>query len=427
MADFRDSLRTVRITVDGRTFDAIGASFRGVPFFVESSERSGGRRVVVHEFPLRDDPFVEDLGRRARKFRIDGYVLGADYVAQRDRLLAAIEDEEGPGQLIHPYHGLRSAIGETVSVRETRADGGMAIISVEFCEAPAQAPTPAVVDDLPGKVSTSANNALLSCKAELGEKYSAAGMPAFALASAETALTSAAGGVLAKLAPAAQAAASVAGGTAEFAALVTQDIATLSSRIQGLTAQAAALVRAPAELIDGFQAAIDSVADAAAAAPGAIMNALLDAYGVDLGPATVPTTATRARELANQQALTGALRRVLAIEAARLAPLVPYVSIDDATAARDRVAAALDEQSQGAGDTAYPALVDLRAQVMRAVPGTDVFPRVIAITRRTAVPSLVLAYQLYGSVDLELDVVARNRVSHPGFIAGDLKVLSNGR
>lgn len=411
VTDFRDSLSKVTITVDGRTFDAVGASFRGVPFFVESSERSGGRRVVVHEFPLRDEPFIEDLGRRARKFRVDGYVIGGDYVAQRDALLSALEDEEGPGQLVHPYYKLRTAIAETVSVRETRAEGGWAIVTVEFCETPAQAPTPAIVPDLPGKVAVSAAAAHVAVAAELGEKYSALGMPAFALASAQTAITSASASLSARLAP-----------------LVTdtQELAGLNSQLTILSAQAAALTRAPLDAIGGVLNAIASLTNTAAAAPGAVVNALVDAYHDDLGALAAATTATRARELANQLALTGAIRRVMAIEASRLAPLVPYVSIEDATATRDQIAALLDDQANGAGDTAYPALVTLRSDVMRAVPGANVFARVIAVTRRVAVPSLVLAYQLYGSVDIEPDVVARNRVRHPGFIAGDLKVLSNG-
>lgn len=137
-------------------------------------------------------------------------------------------------------------------------------------------------------------------------------------------------------------------------------------------------------------------------------------------------TATRIREAANLDALGGALRRVAAIEAARLSPTVPYVSIEDATAARDLVTSRLDEQALGAGDTAYPALVTLRSDVARAVPGDAALARVVTVTRRTAIPSLLLTYQLYGSVDLEADVLARNGVSHPGVLVGDLKVLSNG-
>jgi prophage DNA circulation protein len=404
---WRDDLR--RVDIGGRKL--IGASFRGVPFFVESSERAGGRRTVLHEFPLRDDPFVEDLGRRARTFRVDGYVIGDDYLSQRDALLTALE-QEGPGELVHPYHGVRRAVCTTMSVRESRADGGTAAFAIEFAEAPTQAPVPTEVVDGVGQVAAGADAARAATRSELVEKFTASGLPSFAFGSAELAFKDALGAFTAKISP---------------IVADTQELAALTGQIVLLTAETTSLVRTPGALIDAFGGTITALILTAAAAPGALMNALFDAYLADLGSPVVATTSTRQRELDNQIALTGALRRVIAIEAARLAPTVSFATNDEAIAARDTVASMLDEQAGFAGDTAYPAIVDLRSQVMRAVPGSTAFARVVTVTRNVSIPSLLLAYQLYGSVDLELDVVARNAVKHPGFIAGDLKVLSDGR
>jgi prophage DNA circulation protein len=44
------------------------ASFRGVIFHVETGGKSSGRRTVTHEYPKRDDPYAEDMGRVARHF-----------------------------------------------------------------------------------------------------------------------------------------------------------------------------------------------------------------------------------------------------------------------------------------------------------------------------------------------------------------------
>jgi prophage DNA circulation protein len=62
------------------------ASFRGVAFFYEDTSREGGRRLANHEFPLRDENYLEDLGLRAKVHRIRGYVLGDDYFSDRDAL-----------------------------------------------------------------------------------------------------------------------------------------------------------------------------------------------------------------------------------------------------------------------------------------------------------------------------------------------------
>lgn len=404
---WREDLR--RVIVDGKQL--IGASFRGASFFVESSERSGGRRVVVHEFPLRNDPFVEDLGRKARSFRVDGYVIGDGYIAKRDALLSALEDASGPGELVHPYHGVRRAVPVSVAVRETRAEGGIAMFAIEFAEAPAQAPTPVEVVDSVEVVGKAADGAIAAAKAELVQRYSAARLPAFALESAENALIRASNGLEAALAP---------------VATKAQELAALRSRVALITARASSLARSPSDAFDGFREAATALSDAAITAPWAVLDAVLDAYEVDLGESPPATTSTRQRELVNHDALTGALRRVIAVEAARLAPRVPFPTIEDATATRDQVAVHLADQAGGADDAAYPALVNLRANLLRAVPGGATFARIVPAFRPVAVSSLVLAHQLYGAVNLEADIIARNRVRHPGFISGDLRVLSNG-
>jgi prophage DNA circulation protein len=404
---WREDLRRVKFG-DGRNL--IGASFRGVPFFVETEEFSGGRRAVVHEFPLRDDPFAEDMGRRARGFRIDGYVIGDDYIDQRDELVAALE-AGGTGELVLPSYGAKRAMCDTFNVRTARDIGGIAMVAIVFAETPTQAPVPTEVVDAEEQVSDAADAAIAATEAELVEQYDTDDLPGFALASAEAALTQATEAVAAKLAPVVGA---------------TQELAELTGRVALLTAQASSLVRQPGSVLGEFRAAITGLVETAAAAPGALMQALFDTYLADLGVPVVPTTATRERELANQTALIRGLRSVVAIEAARLAPLVPYESTDAALAARDQVADMLEEQAAGAGDTAYPALVNLRSEVLRAVPGSSTFARVVTITRATPVPSLLLAYQLYGSVERELDLVARNSVKHPGFMAGELKALSDG-
>ena len=417
---WREDLR--RVSIGGRNL--VGASFRGVPFFVDSSERGGGgRRIVTHEFPGRDDPFVEDLGRGARTFRIEGYVIGDDYLSQRDALLSALEDQEGPGTLLHPYYGVRSVICMPgLTVRESKSDGGMATFGIEFAETPTQAPTPTEVADPAGQVAASADTASQAASDELVEQYDTA-LPSYATASAVSAVTKAVDAVQSALD---QAFSSVVGLGKLASSVTTQELAALTGELSLLTLEASSLVRTPATLLSQFSDAVTGLVQTAAAAPEAVMDAYLTAYAADLGPPVVATTATRALELANQTALTSALRRVLLLEAARLAPTVPFATVDDAIAARDQLLGLLDEQAELAGDTAYPALVDLRSQVLRAVPGSSTFARVVTVTRPIAVPSIVLAYQLYGSVDLELDIVARNGIQHPGFVVGDVKVLSDG-
>jgi prophage DNA circulation protein len=116
------------------------ASFNGAGFFVAIDAKGGGRRNVVHEFPKLDTPYAEDMGRRARKFTISGYVIqnssnGYNYQPGRDALIAALETE-GPGVLVHPTLGTDAVQPDVYSVTERLEDrGGMAEFEMTFVEA----------------------------------------------------------------------------------------------------------------------------------------------------------------------------------------------------------------------------------------------------------------------------------------------------
>jgi prophage DNA circulation protein len=109
------------------------ASFRGAGFNVETSGKSSGRRTVLHEYPKRDIPFAEDMGRRAKRFRINGFLIGRDYLTARDKLITALE-AEGPGILIHPSLPQLEVMCEGYTVEETRERGGYCSFDMTFVE-----------------------------------------------------------------------------------------------------------------------------------------------------------------------------------------------------------------------------------------------------------------------------------------------------
>ena len=114
------------------------ASFRGVPFFVRDSDRSIGRRNIIHQYPYRDiPPFIEDLGRDVDEFTIRGYVVqntdnNQDYINERDALIEALR-ESGMGTLIHPFYGeLKVNLLGRVRVEESFSQGGIARFTMTF-------------------------------------------------------------------------------------------------------------------------------------------------------------------------------------------------------------------------------------------------------------------------------------------------------
>ncbi|KGQ29175.1 DNA circularization protein [Gallibacterium anatis] len=79
-------------------------SFAGVPFFIEESQSiDGGRRLVKHEYPLKDEGLTEDLGKKLRSYNVACLVIGDDHIKQAEKLIDALE--KGVGELKHPYFG----------------------------------------------------------------------------------------------------------------------------------------------------------------------------------------------------------------------------------------------------------------------------------------------------------------------------------
>ena len=110
------------------------ASFRGAGFHVEDAANEGGRRNQVHEYYGRDEPFTEEYGRRARRYHVRGYLVGDDYMARRDALVAACE-RAGAGTLVHPYLGEQRVVCDFVGWSERKEEGRYCVIDMTFVEA----------------------------------------------------------------------------------------------------------------------------------------------------------------------------------------------------------------------------------------------------------------------------------------------------
>ncbi|EPY8426542.1 baseplate J/gp47 family protein [Citrobacter youngae] len=111
------------------------ASFRGVPFKFEGEGAAVGRRVETHEYPNRDKPYTEDLGKVIFRPNITAYVVGDDCFEQRDRLIEAL-NKPGPGTLVHPTYGeLNVCVDGEIRVGTTSSEGRMVRFDLQFVEA----------------------------------------------------------------------------------------------------------------------------------------------------------------------------------------------------------------------------------------------------------------------------------------------------
>lgn len=141
------------------------ASFRGIEFKVEVGGKSGGRRVAPHEFPKKDVGYAEDMGKRLKRFRVTGYVIGDDYDKTRDALEKAL-DQEGTGQLKLPTSPAVSVICDRWDSIETRTRGRVCEFEMLFIEA-GKSPSNEEEEDTQSTVREKASGASDAAKASL--------------------------------------------------------------------------------------------------------------------------------------------------------------------------------------------------------------------------------------------------------------------
>lgn len=112
----------------------VPASYCGVQYHVEQQARSSGRRIVLHEYPKRDLPYSESMGRHAIRYQVTGYLIGPNYHQAKRALVEALESQDG-GPLVDPYLvAPLMAVCERYSVTETRERGGYCTLEMSFVE-----------------------------------------------------------------------------------------------------------------------------------------------------------------------------------------------------------------------------------------------------------------------------------------------------
>ena len=388
------------------------ASFRGVSFFVETTSGESGRRIVVHEYPKRDEPYAEDMGRRTRYFPFTAYVIGEDYFQKRDALIKACEDI-GPGTLVHPYRGEINVVVESFKWSETNAEGRICRFDFTFIEA-GQNKYPTTEPDNRSGLLSSIRDAKSASSQSFNDIYRWRDVPSFVVDS-------------------------IAANVQDFAALlsglrqgsfgapvdIVTDFVEQSRRLytnSGIVARSNTMAADIQQAVTLFRR---SYTDPVMAQRDLRSLAEFEAKRSDL---FYPTTNRRIQAL-DLDALTNLVREASITEQARLLLDIDFYSRQEALSARDTIINQIDMVTLRAGDRGddhvYEAFQNLYAAVTKNLTarGASLAP-LIAFQTGRALPSLVVAHRLYQKIDSELELVARNRTPHPGFMPVSLEVLA---
>lgn len=405
------------------------ASFRGVAFEVESHSESGGRRVELHEYPLRDTPYAEDLGKKAGKWQIEAFLVNgkSGYAERRDKLREAL-NASGPGTLIHPYLGELSVSVDGYSLKETTREGGYCTFSISFVEA-GQPVEPDVEKDTAANVLDKAEAAKEAATAGFLGEYMPLLEDLEGLAGKVPALLSEAtaflGTPLSILSRAQSAASSVlalpdrlASRILGYLGTIRQlgGIATSGLKMNALTAllgkKSAGTASSWLVTSNGVIAGIVGETSWPQAGGGSIGG----------GTPSPETPGVVASTVANraETPLIDLIAAGAVIEAAIESADADYGTADDALASRDAVLEAIDEvQRANCSDAVFTALSELAAAVNEDLTtrGAEL-PKLGSATLFMSMPALAASYRLYGDVGQADSIVARNRIRHPGRVPG---------
>lgn len=395
------------------------ASFRGVPFFVETSGTQGGRAGPVHEFIGTDNVFPEDTGPLPKRFSLNGHLIGDDI----DDLVVALEealDAAGPGELIHPYRGsVEAKVDGPYSIDQSTTESGMARLSISFVRTGEPLAPTLDLDtgfDLNTKIDYTLSLVTLDSLDVTGPDFLATA--AYAVLVGSTRMTGKLQRANAKVGSA--------------VGIVTD----LSSAIDNFSDNLEQLLRSPANLAIAIRGLMNTLFAAISSADESLsrgdktrdvartalaLSEMTSLSGNDVPPVDTTTT-TRQREQDNQDALLDASEISGLCEGFRSLGEIP---LDNTDQADSMVADALevldtivdrgsldDGMDQALRDMRASFIIHIRAQTVELTGLGEYTPAV-------DMPALAIAWELYGDAGRDQEIVERNHlIEDPGSVHG---------
>lgn len=406
------------------------ASYKGIPFFVERDEEEGGRRIVKHQFPMRDDPYLEDLGEDVREFDVTAYVA-SDSADSDAASVVAICATRGPGTLVLPTHGPIIVRCMNFKRDRTKDKHGYIALNLRFCREGASSALISVAA-LANLVFINADNLALAAAVSFASSISFVGQADYVKDAA------------------------VAGVQSNAAALETVRASTnidpavslaQKNEIQAIFDASDAVITTPIVGAGTFT----TDAGRSTNSPAVDLATRITASARAMGTATPPAEALAAFEgvfvgaqvtvppplYVTPGTLAEAANEAAAYQALRLSALAAYcdaitrVSLPDRPAAltlRANVAEYFESEllliSAGDADLAH-ALMKMRDAVVDYLSRSilDLAP-VMTIEANLSMPSLFWSWRLYQNPNRATELAARNLVAHPSFMPPQFEALA---
>lgn len=359
------------------------ASFRGIPFEVETYSMTVGRRTAIYEYPQRDLPSIQDFGLVTKELAFGAYVLGDDYDLQRNNLIQALEFP-APGELVHPYYGRIQCNVTSAKVSETSTEYRIAKFELTFVAVDVVPTTPIVAVNTIMQTDAAKTKALAAYTAKKDSWDDQMGS-------------------LGK----------------QFHAAYDQFKVDAKAALEGYFAAEAAIAAAASTSLDF------TLADTLQSFLGPVMS--LQAFVTwvtEGGPFKDLFTDDRQAEAI--AAFDNWIDATVITECVDLLLQSDWDSYEELHRASGEVVNAIRTLEADTDDPeAYDAMVALRISIFQTVWDIGrLLPHERTVEFVGFVPAIVLSYSLYDTPLRDEEIVARNSVVHPSFVVAPVQVLS---
>jgi prophage DNA circulation protein len=364
-----------------------------VPFFEELVSAPTGRRLVTKSLPSRDNPYIADLGRKDRKFTINGHVIGDDYIEQI-RALQAASEVEGPGEYVNTYMGRKMVSCDDFAPTLVDSETRVAKFTFTFVEYSESDNKPIRITDTKATVVVAAEDLQSTTESEFVENYNFSNKPQFLVAKALSDCRDITGKIQDKL-------------------FFMNSVDTFASVLSSVESELASLLTDPKELATRLLLLLTTNNNETAGV-GQIddLLELFESLEIEL-------TGTVNNDHINtflKVAITGVIVTTMLN--------TNFTTYDDAILYSDKITTAIESIEAVVSDNLYEALYKLKSSVNDYVATTFIdYPRVSTVQLDEPTPAMVLSYQLYGNIDMADEILKRNKILHPGFVPAGYPIM----
>lgn len=425
-------------------------SYKGVPFQAAAVTKTIQRRQVLHEYPQRDIPYLEDLGKGATLYKVTAFLVGDNCVAQAKRLEKALLTV-GAGTFVHPWDGaLTVSVYQASNISYSNSELRYCSLDITFVEA-GELGYPNKLADGPTLARQLADKLGLSAVSDFVESFKQTAAYKLVQAAINGTLLETLG--IISDAEIAQ----ILGFVDEVTTFAEQAIGLLTDEPRGFAEKLSSVLGLArfASVETRWSGIVNQISQLTtseelnrrtnqfAQIPAVVSNieaeSLQDSAAVEtltrqlllanaIGASTLIGTSLDTAAIVDiDQSGSGDTSEDSGEDSERSDPDTVTTSVDELLEVRDHLIASIDNELQNPliSDGLFINLLQARSVVFSILTSkAEGLSRLLSIETPQIEPSLVLAYDYYDDASRSDEIETRNRVIHGAFCPSELRILS---